>query len=143
VNQQEGQTAEPGLPPADSAPLLLPNPVPGPAEETVHREAQKPVDPFTPRTTFNILEGKVVSGDRGQPEENVRVTLTNRAGAFVDRTATTDAYGHYAVRVPDGDWTVKVTMPSGRVYDVYQLTVSGDRITDDRGEVVASLTITR
>ena len=34
-------------------------------------------------------------------------------------------------------------MPSGRVYDVYQLTVSGDQITDDRGEAVASLTITR
>ena len=55
----------------------------------------------------------------------------------------TDAYGRYAIRVPDGDWTVKVTMPSGRVYDVYQLTVSGDQITDDRGEAVASLTITR
>ena len=109
----------------------------------MRRESRKPVDLSAPRASRNILEGKVVSGEGGQPEENVRVTVSNRAGAFVDRTVTTDAYGRYAIRVPDGDWTVKVTMPSGRVYDVYQLTVSGDQITDDRGEAVASLTITR
>jgi hypothetical protein len=91
----------------------------------------------------NILEGVVVSSGGGVAEENVRVTVSNRTGAYVDRFDTTDAYGRYAIRVPDGDWTVKVTMPSGRVYDVYQLTVSGDQITDDRGEAVASLTITR
>ncbi len=85
----------------------------------------------------------MVSSDRGRAEENVRVTVSNRSGAFVDRTDTTDAFGRYAIRVPDGDWTIRVTMPSGRVYDVYQLTVSGDQITDDRGEAVASLTITR
>ena len=141
---QEGQAPEPGPQPADSPPLdLVPAPVPGPTEETVRRESRKPVDFSAPRASRNILEGKVVSSEGGLAQENVSVTVSNRAGAFVDRTVTTDAYGRYAVRVPDGDWTVKVTMPSGRVYDVYQLTVSGDQITDDRGEVVAALTITR
>jgi hypothetical protein len=109
----------------------------------VRRESRRPVGLSAPRPPRNIIEGKVVSGDGGRPEENVLVTVSNRAGAFVDRTDNTDAYGRYAIRVPDGDWTVKVTMPSGRVYDVYRLTVSGDQITDDRGEAVASLTITR
>ena len=137
------ETPEPGPAPADSGLLELPpDPVPPRRRDGAPRvaEARRPLRP--PRCA-NILEGKVVSGEGGQPEENVRVTVSNRAGAFVDRTVTTDAYGRYAIRVPDGDWTVKVTMPSGRVYDVYQLTVSGDQITDDRGEAVASLTITR
>ena len=142
--QPGGRTPELGPQPADSGPLVLPpEPVSEQPEEAVRREARRPVGLSVPRASRNILEGKVVSGEGGQAEENVRVTVSNRAGAFVDRTDTTDAYGRYAIRVPDGDWTVKVSMPSGRVHDVYQLTVSGDQITDDRGEAVASLTITR
>ncbi len=110
---------------------------------TRHR-VQKPVL-ATPavRVSRNVLEGKVVSGETGQPEEGVRLTVSSRAGAFVDRVQTTDAYGRYAIRLPDGDWTVKVTMPSGRTYSVSQITVSGGQITDDLGRNVPSLTITR
>ena len=40
------------------------------------------------------------------------------------------AFGRFAVKVPDGDWVVKVTMPSGRVYPVSEITVSNGMITD-------------
>ena len=56
---------------------------------------------------------------------------------------STDAVGRFAVKVPDGDWTVKVTMPSGRVYAVSQITVSNGAITDDSGRDIPSLVITR
>ncbi len=43
------------------------------------------------------------------------VYLTSRTGAFTERTTMTDAFGHFAVTLPDGDWAVKVKMlpPSG------------------------------
>jgi hypothetical protein len=91
---------------------------------------------------MSILEGKVVS-ETGEPEENVRVTVSSRVKAYEDRRGTTDAHGHYAIKLPDGDWTVKVAMPSGRTFDVYRITASGGQITDDRGREVPSLTITR
>jgi hypothetical protein len=97
----------------------------------------------TPRVTANVLEGKVVALENGRPLEGVRVTLANRLGIFADKMVLSDAFGRYAVRVPDGEWTVKVTMPSGRTYAVSQLTVSGGKITDDQGRDVPSLIITR
>jgi hypothetical protein len=93
--------------------------------------------------TLGILEGKVLSSQTGQTEEGVRITVANRGRTFIDRQGTTDAYGHYAIRLPDGDWTVKVTMPSGRTYDVSQITISGGQIVDSLGRQVPSLTITR
>jgi hypothetical protein len=71
------------------------------------------------------------------------VIVSSRTGNYVDRVSTTDAVGHYALRLPDGDWTVKVTMPSGRVYAVSQITISGGQITDSYGRDIPSLTITR
>ena len=73
----------------------------------------------------------------------MRITVTNRLGKTADRLADTDAYGRYAVRLPDGEWTVKVTMPSGRTYAVSQLSVSGGQIIDDQGRDVPTLVITR
>jgi hypothetical protein len=123
-----------------------------PAEaDTVRRQAQRPRMPAQPQPyvrtakkgNLNVLEGKVVSMETGQPEEGVRVTLSNRLGIFADRPALTDAYGRFAVKLPDGDWTVKVTTPRGRIYAVSQLTVSNGQITDDQGRDIPSLTITR
>jgi hypothetical protein len=95
------------------------------------------------RQTTNILKGKVRSGDTGELEEGVQVILSSRTNAYADRVISTDAYGRYAVRLPNGDWTVKVVMPSGRAYVVSQLTISGNQIIDDLGRDVPSLTITR
>ena len=73
----------------------------------------------------------------------MRITVASRVGSFENRVATTDAYGRYAVRLPDGDWTVNVEMPSGRVYPVSQITISGGQIVDNFGRDIPSLTITR
>ena len=73
----------------------------------------------------------------------MRVTVSNRVGTFADRVAVTDAFGRYAVRLPDGDWTVKVTSASGKVYSVSEVTVSGGQISDELGRDVPTLTINR
>jgi carboxypeptidase family protein len=109
------------------------------------RTVKKPV--LTPRTLRsdyrNVLFGRVKTRDTNEPEEGVRITLSNRGGAFEDKTTMSDAFGRFTVRVPDGDWTVKVTMPSGRVYSVSQITVSNGYITDNIGRDIPSLVITR
>jgi hypothetical protein len=110
-----------------------------PAYKNARPDAAKAASRGTP----GVLEGKVVALENSRPLEGVRVTLANRLGIFADKVVLSDAYGRYAVRVPDGDWTVKVTMPSGRTYAVSQLTVSGGKISDDQGRDVPSLIITR
>ena len=91
----------------------------------------------------NVLFGRVKARDTNEPEEGVRVTISNRTNAYADRVALTDAFGRFAVKVPDGDWTVNVTMPSGRAYSVSQITVSNGLISDDIGRDIPSLVITR
>jgi DNA-binding cell septation regulator SpoVG len=107
---------------------------------------QKPVLPASSevRSQFrNVLFGRVKTRDTNEPEEGVRVTISNRTNAYADRVALTDAFGRFAVKVPDGDWTVNVTMPSGRAYSVSQITVSNGLISDDIGRDIPSLVITR
>ncbi len=134
------------LAPAGTEDLLPEPPEMGALDDSFRREAQRPV--FTPTrapepSVRNILFGRVREHLNNEPEEGVRVLLTNRGGSFEDRVALTDAFGRFAVRVPDGDWDVKVTMPSGRVYTVSQITVNRGEITDDQGRDIPSLTITR
>jgi hypothetical protein len=85
----------------------------------------------------------VQSSAGGQPEEGVRVTVTNQADRTDNKFGFTNAFGRFAIRLDDGDWTVKVTMPSGRVYPVSQIRVSNGQITDPQGQRVPSLEITR
>jgi len=110
------------------------------------RVVQKPVLPASRevRSQFrNVLFGRVKTRDTNEPEEGVRVTISNRTNAYADRVALTDAFGRFAVKVPDGEWTVNVTMPSGRAYSVSQITVSNGLISDDIGRDIPSLVITR
>jgi hypothetical protein len=101
----------------------------------------------TPRTLRselrNILFGRVKSRETNEPEEGVRVTISNRLDPSESREALSDAFGRFAVRVPDGQWNVNVTMPSGRVYAVSRIDVTGGLITDDIGRDIPSLVITR
>ena len=110
------------------------------------RDSQRPV-PTTPRSIRpelrNVLFGRVKARDTSEPEEGVRVSISNRQDTSERREALTDAFGRFAIRVPDGDWTVSVTMPSGRVYSVSQIIVSNGQITDEIGRDVPSLVITR
>jgi hypothetical protein len=117
-----------------------------PDDAEIRSESRKPV--FDPSRAFrtstrNVLFGRVRERETREPEENVRVVLSSRTRAFDDKEAWTDAFGRFAVRVPDGDWTVKVTMPSGRVYAVSEITVSNGEVSDERGRDIPSLTITR
>jgi hypothetical protein len=91
----------------------------------------------------NVLTGIVQSSASGEPEEGVRLTLTYPSDRRLNKVTSTDAYGRFAVRLADGDWTVNVTMPSGRVYAVSQLRVSDGQITDSQGRRIPSLEITR
>ncbi|WP_337175266.1 carboxypeptidase-like regulatory domain-containing protein [Paludisphaera sp.] len=135
----------------DAPPPDLPDddflPVPAPADGlgmATRREVRRPSTyDAVDRARRNILFGRVRERDTGEAEEGVRVTLTSRGGAYEDRAAMSDAFGRFAVRVPDGDWTVRVAMPSGRVYAVSEITVSNGLIVDSEGRDVPSLTITR
>jgi hypothetical protein len=91
----------------------------------------------------NVLVGIVRARDTDEPEDSVRITVSSRTNPDVQRVALSNAFGKFAVRVPDGDWTVKVTMPSGRVYPVSEISVSNGMIFDDAGRDVPSLIITR
>jgi hypothetical protein len=87
----------------------------------------------------------VVARTTKNPEEGVRIIISSRTGAFEDRVATTNALGRYAIYLPDGDWSVKVQMPSGRIYPASggEITVSEGQITDTLGRQIPSLIITR
>ena len=146
LGTEPAKTKPPVAPGGDPLPV---EPAPPGGEEAVRREVQRPLirapQPYVrsaKKGDLNVLEGRVVA-DTGGAEEGVLVTVENRLKTFTDRVATTDALGHYSVRLPDGDWTVKVTMPSGRSYAVSRLTVSNGQISDDLGRDVPSLTITR
>jgi hypothetical protein len=142
--------AKPPVAPGGDLPIEA---APAGETETRQRSALRPdlsktsrsvVQPYR-RTARNLnwLEGKVVALENGRPEEGVRITLSSKRSGFGDVVVLTDASGRYGVRLPDGDWTVKVTMPSGRVYAVSELVVSEGQINDDLGRPIPSLTITR
>jgi hypothetical protein len=155
-------TARPG-PPASAAPAPRVE-APRPVVPTEGEELQPALDQTAPRTggqrrdsqrpvlttpryirpeLRNVLFGRVEARDTSEPEEGVRVFISNRLNTSKGREALTDAFGRFSIRVPDGDWTVSVTMPSGRVYSVRKIIVSNGQITDEIGRDVPSLVITR
>jgi hypothetical protein len=115
------------------------NPAATPPKETMLRQVKKPV-----YDTRNILKGKVISADTRQAEEGITVILSNPTRTFVDRQVLTDAFGEFKVSLPDGDWTVKIKMPSGSIVAVGQeyVTASGGKVTYSSGQV-GELVITR
>jgi hypothetical protein len=140
--------AEPAPPKPDDTPPTVPSDIPNPGLAPLEpetppvppqaRETLKPVAP-----SGGILEGKVVSGTTGRAEKGVRIVVSHRRLplAFVDREATTDALGRYAIDMPPGDWAVKVVGSNGKTYSVKNITVGGGRVTTDDGQAVPSLVI--
>ena len=128
--------------PADSDPNAPP--AIGPPGE-VRREAYRPSN-YAARSvrseSRNVLIGTVLSRTAGEPEEGVRIEVMNETTGGA-KTSTTDAFGRFAIRLADGDWSVNVSMPSGRVYEVSQIRVGGGQIIDSQGRRVPSLEITR
>ena len=113
------------------------------ADEQISRTSFRPSYTASRPTTRNILRGKVISYDSGRPEEMVAVVLTNRSGGFTDRKTLTDAEGEFKISLPDGDWAVKVTMPSDSVYTVGAVTASSGKVIDPNGKNVAEMIIKR
>ncbi len=108
------------------------------------RQVQRPAFSTRTRPEFrNVLFGVVQSSSDGQPEEGVRVSVTNANDPNRGKSTVTNAFGRFSMRLYDGDWNVNVTMPSGRVYSVSQLRVNEGQITDSLGRRVPSLEITR
>lgn len=77
----------------------------------------------------NVLLGRVES-EAGEAREGVRVTVSSRTEPGLARIGESNAFGKFAIRVGDGEWTVRVTMPSGRAYAVRQISVQDGRIVD-------------
>jgi len=78
-----------------------------------------------------VLVGRVES-NAGESREGVRVTVASRTELGLAHSGMSDAFGSFAIRLEDGDWTVRVTMPSGRAYPVRQISVRNGRVIDDR-----------
>ncbi len=139
------EVPRPGAPTEGEELQPVPNQT-APRKSGQRRDSQRPVL-TTPRyirpELRNVLFGRVEARDTSEPEEEVRVSISNRQNASERREALTDAFGRFAMRVPDGDWTVSVTMPSGRVDEVRQISVRNGQITDEIGRDVPSLVITR
>ena len=60
------------------------------------------------------------------------MTVVNRNNSLVHHDGISNAFGGFAIHVPDGQWTVKVTMPSGRVEAVRDVTVTNGKVVDNR-----------
>ena len=93
----------------------------------------------------NILRGRVISAESKLPLEGVTIIVSSLTKNFGDRPAMSDADGEFKVSLPDGDWTVKVKMPSGSIYTVGRdyVTASNGRVTDPSGRNVGEFLITR
>ncbi len=137
--------------PADGGPAIpgpgqIGNPAGAPAagpNDLSYRQARKPT-----YDTRNVLRGKVVAAGSDQTVEGVTVILSNLTKKFVDRQVKSDADGEFKVSLPDGDWTVKVQMPSGSILTVGvagqdYLTASGGKIIDSSGQNVNVYVINR
>lgn len=110
-------------------------------EATERRDARKPVTP-TPGLG-NILSGVVEAKRTNVLLSGVTITLSNRLRTFPDRIAESDALGRFAIRLFDGDWSIKVRAKDGRDVEVKRITVTNGQITDDQGRDVPSLIIKR
>ena len=106
---------------------------PAPADgEVTRRDSMKALYPrLRSADRRNILFGTVETDD-GQPRDEVPITVVNRNNSVIRRTGVSNAFGTFAIRVPDGQWTVRVTMPSGNTQPVRDITVNGGRVVDIR-----------
>ena len=137
---------KPAAPTAPSGDPVEPDLKPAPLDNTAtnRRETLRPIYPIT-RTLRpelrNVLVGRVES-DSGDPLGEVSVSVTRADNTSIRRAGMTNAFGTFAIRLTDGEWTVNVRMPSGRFYAVRSVTVSNGKIVDNQeGREVRNLII--
>jgi hypothetical protein len=101
-------------------------------EATLKRDSFRPTY-ATPRRPElrNVLMGRVET-EAGEAREQVELIVSNRANTAIRRDGLTDALGNFAIRLGDGEWTVNVRMPSGRIYPVRTVAVFDGKVTDER-----------
>jgi hypothetical protein len=100
-------------------------------EPIIRRDSQRPTyERLRTVDRRNVLFGTVESESR-EPRGEVPVTVVNRNNTAIRRNGVTDAFGSFAIRVPDGEWTVRVTLPSGNTQPVRHITVTGGRVIDN------------
>ena len=131
------------MPKPGEAGSTQPPPVPK-VDETLYRRSRRPAFNGTSETR-NIFRGRVIAFDSGRPEEAVTVVLASKTGTFVDRTAMSDADGEFKVSLPEGDWVLKVKMPSGSLLPVGRdyFSAVGGKVIDSGGRDVNAFTINR
>ncbi|MFI5460779.1 MAG: hypothetical protein ACHRXM_35660 [Isosphaerales bacterium] len=138
----KAKAGAPAAPSGDPNELL---PAPGAdSSGTIRRDAGKAVYSSTRALRperRNVLIGRVESS-AGDPQGEVPVTVTSRSNNLIHHDGLTNAFGGFAIRLSDGEWTVNVRMPSGRLYPVRSVTVSNGRVLDNQeGREVYSLII--
>jgi len=137
------KAAPPAAPGGEEKVPLLPAPGADNSETTIRRDAGKPVyavRTLRPDQRRNVLIGRVETS--GGDPQGVPVSVTSRSNNAIHHDGLTNAFGGFAIRLSDGEWTVNVTMPSGRVYPVRSITVSNGRVMDNQeGREVQNLII--
>ena len=131
----------PAAPSGDPTEDLQPAPIEPPG--TTRRDSLKAT--YALRSTRlemrNVLLGRVES-ENGEPLGEVPVSVTSRDDSSIRRTGMSNAFGNFAIRLSDGEWTVNVRTPSGRTYAVRTITVADGKIMDNReGREVRNLII--
>jgi len=138
----KAKAAVPTAPGGDQNELV---PAPGAdSSGTIRRDAGKAVYSSTRALRperRNVLIGRVESS-AGDPQGEVPVTVTSRSNNLIHHDGLTNAFGGFAIRLSDGEWTVNVRMPSGRLYPVRSVTVTNGKVLDNQeGREVHSLII--
>ena len=59
------------------------------------------------------------------------VSVVNRNNPSIRHSGVSNAFGGFAIQVPDGQWSVRVTMPSGNMQTVRDITVTDGRVMDN------------
>lgn len=135
-------------PPAPIAPAddlkIEPAPLPDVPGE-IRRDSLKPN--FDANRALGAARRGVLMGavetNAGAAREEVRVGVTSRDRLDLAHNGVTNAFGRFAIRLEDGDWTVDVTLPSGRRYAVRRITVKDGRVVDrDENRDIPNLIIT-
>ena len=111
-------------------------------KETIRRDSQRPTYARVRRADRrNVLIGTVETND-GEARGEVPVSVTNRNNGLLQHNGVSNAFGGFAIRVPDGQWAVKVTMPSGNIQTVRNITVTDGKVMDNvEGKEVYNLII--
>jgi hypothetical protein len=120
----------------DTKDLLEPAP---PLESSPsRRDSMRPVY----SSVQSVLRGRV-ENDAGDVREGVRITVASRNAPGIAHAGISDAFGVFAIRLEDGDWTVRVTMPSGRMFPIRDISVRDGKVMDNReGREIPNLIIT-